>query len=544
VAKTREQRINEIKGLIEEWEDTGAMLPGSDLTNKILEVRKRARAERFDPAVNRLGPSGMSPTDMARLNNSYAKLIKEATTYLIGLGDQQIEGNKLRQLKADAIFATVRKAMEARADVKTTAMTQERMAIKDLFDGAKIGIELMSKGLKGDPKTGKSTADVLQDYTLRKADAFQKLLGAAGRNETTKQQQLLAALNPDELEEFLNKWGRGQTDESARQDYTVAELTGYSTIEEAKQHVTTEHNGILGRMSTADQEVIRRFKANELALEDSTTGIADAEIMDEYLRTHIMPEGVETVGSDELAAKLIGFYSVYDPNRLTRLMMDGSQDRLGLIKYLRQSGQFDSGKDLIAVISAANRGDYVSLPDLLDALVGNYGLTDEQRSTNDRIASNIALTQEAALGPRAGMQVNPQTQAWYDIADNPMVQDVMRQTGRTLKQTMNDFVKQSRRQAKLEKRVAAYDFQEQKRAALEAAKKIGKEDGVPAYRRDWLARTVQDVQAEQQRRVNQAVNAGLSSAAAAGDNPNESLETSREEDKVDQTPGEDATPEN
>ena len=540
MAKDRAQKINELRELIEEWEDTGAMLPGSDVVNKIQAIRKRAMAERFDPAVNRLGPSGMSPSDMARLNNSYANLIEEATTYLIGLGDQQVEGNKLRQLTAESVFSTARAGIQARAKVLPSAMSQERMAINDMFDGAKAGVELMSTGLKGaGSASGDTAAEVMNTYEMKKASTYNRLIRHAEAEETQEQLALLNSLTPKELDEFLVKF-TGPGADATRLDLTIGQLTGYNTIDEAKDNlIVQDAPGVIGTMSLADQAVINRVENNEMAVGDSTVGVTDASILDEYVQNNIMPEGVSVVDSNELAAKLMGFYAVYDPNRLTRMYMDGSRDRMGLIKYLRQTGQFDLGKDIVAAISAANRGDYVSLPDLLDALVGNYDLSDDQRSTNDRIASNIALTQEAALGPKAGMQVNPQTQAWYDLADDPMVTGVMSATGKSLKQTMNAMVRQSRRQAAVEKKIANYDFNEQKRAAFEAAKKVSGEGGGPGvYRKDWLARTIQDMHTDEQDRVNQAINSGLGSAAVVGDNPNESLETGREQENAGQTPGE------
>ena len=516
---SRKEEMEKLRAYLEATKASGAYLPGSDLMNQIKEVRRRSRRERFTP-TSALGSDQASLEDMAIYNNSLAKIIEQSVAHLKAISDAGIEGNKLRQAQTDVLMRTVEKKMEAEQKLKGTAMTQERMAISDMWEGVKAGIELYSTGL-GTASSGESAGEVDRKYQLKKTKAFNDLYRNATKDNITQRAVILNTLNADELEGFLNLFSSTMNGQAAELDLTIHDLTGYNSIKEAQAGITNTLDGVLGTMPTADQNIIRGLQSGDAAPADSTAGSTNAALLDAYLENNVLPPGVKRVGSNEMAANLMGFYLAYDPMGFTAMYNDPSLDRMGLIKWIRENGHLDMGKDIATAASSLARGDEDTWPDVLDSLVGNYNRTDAERSNDSRIATNIAHIQESALGPKTGLPVNPQTQKWYSLANDPMIQATMKETGRTFKQTLNDFTRQSRSQARENDALADYDHAQKKKLFASTG----------GRKRDWLAHTITGINLENQERVNDAVDAGDGSAVLLGDDATQN--TGNPDDKND-----------
>ena len=241
---SRKEEMEKLREYLAAMRASGAYLPGSDLMNQIKEVRRRSRRERFTP-TSALGSDQASLEDMALYNNSLARIIKESVAHLKAISDAGIEGHKLRQAQTDVLMRTVEKKMEAEQKLKGTAMTQERMATKDMWDGVKAGIELYSTGL-GTSASGKTAAEVDRNYQIKLENKFMRLYGEAKKNNITQRAVILNSLNSEEMEKFLTKFSSTMNPNSAAVDLTIQDLTGYSTLADAQAGITNTLDGVLG----------------------------------------------------------------------------------------------------------------------------------------------------------------------------------------------------------------------------------------------------------------------------------------------------------
>ena len=474
--------------LIDAWVADQPNIYGSDTVNNIAALRARKRGEMFSPGT-RIEQTEVSVRDQALMMQAMADISDTTVDYLTSMMEKDIDEMTLKE----KIFTAMSDAQVAYADKSTDLtmklMTEKRTAISDMWTGYKDGIEFSRKLLEG-PGGDKITAgDLEQKYQVKLASKFNELYKLHQRERADAQSIVLNSLNADELQKYVDTFGN--IDGVPRS--STAALIGHATVAEAAKKITNKTNGVLGTYSMADQRTIEGVRLGQIDLGSTTGASPSIEILDQHARDNLL-EGEHVITSRDAANNYIGYLSAAAPDKFTQLMTGMIPDNLGLIPWLEEQGGLSAAKDWSAYISAHSGGELDNSPDLIMAVLGSSGKSDDQIDLEHRMATNVALMHESSLTPGT-REVNPTTQMGYDLFTSPFFTQMQARTGKTAKQLMNSMVRDAGKQARAAKRRAVAVRAVEKQALVKSG----------GHSRDWLAKTWSDVQQEQQDRVQEAL---------------------------------------
>ncbi|QDP49934.1 MAG: hypothetical protein Tp1123DCM257201_11 [Prokaryotic dsDNA virus sp.] len=520
--KSREERIENLRNFLDENKEFVDFTSDANMQIEAFRAAKR-RARLGGTPV----PEELSSRDRALILEAEAKRAETLVKYIEALAKKEADIGKVRYDAFKALADAEDSALKEDRALREKMMTETRLSIKDMQDDYQRGREFALKLLDDPEVKGTLPGDLDRQYRVKLASKFATVYKQQNRDRAAGQTLALASFNPQELQLYIDQYANTPGKKRTK----IKDLIGYDTVEEAAGHITNQHGGVMGTFSHADQGTIEAFRAGEIDANDLSGSQTALQKIDQYIEANFLDPST-SYDTNKAMQDLMSFQLALDPEKLQKLYTGEDPDNLGLLAWLKETGNLTRAKELSGFFRALNEGDHETLNHFVTSIVGSTGLSDVERSSADKIATNLATYNQTSFNPRTG-QLSRASRLGHAITGSDSFKRGQADTGLSARQFMRKIANSASRHARFQRRVDVYDIQK--------AKQAHKAKG--GYKRDIFAKTLYDIQREQNNRIEDALeNPDVSdSAVALGDNTNESTATGTEQSKVGETPATDET---